>query len=216
MKETTLSALVIGLCLFSMPQLSFAEPGEKKDVKDIYGRTVQVQDNDNNLPTVNLILKAYQVAQFKKVSTKGLMLGPLKESEYQKFASDEDMGPIISIARADHKNAIVFVMPSGPHSKISAVLFNGDLAASFVEGATGGSKVTPEALRKSLSQLPAKIPASGGEEKEGYMRLRPGQVVADNGQPLETYQVMYEGKPEVPWPFADKNKGQSPAQTKDR
>lgn len=213
MKETTLCALLIGLCLSSIPQLSSAEPGDKRDVEDIYGRTVQIQDNDNNLPTMNLILKAYQVAQFKNVYMKNLMLALLREADYEKFAEDGDMGPIISIARDDHKSAIVFVMPSLPHSKISAVLFNGDLAASFIEGATAGSKATATEVRKSLVDLPAKIPLKGSEKEEGYMRLRPGQVRADNARPLDAFKVMYEGKPEMPWPFPDKNKAksQSPA-----
>jgi len=179
-----------------------AAPGEKKEVTDPQGRKIILQDDDNNKSKMQLFVTAYMVARFKKINTQDLILGLVSESEYSKFESDQDMGTIILVAKAEHKASVVFIIPANENkSSISAVLYEGSKASLYVDGGSVGHRTSVAEATKSLSKLPEKIPVPVDDRDQGMMCLRPGHLIADNGEKFPVYRVVYTGKPLYKWPF---------------
>ena len=193
-------------CVFALIVLlnpAYAAPGEQRDVTDIHGDKCKIIDNDNDLPTMTLVAKGYNAALLRQIDTNGIMLGLVREAEYKTFSRDKDMKKIIAVASATKAKNIVFLIPAHIKAhKISAVLFQSDDTAFYLELESQGKRSTTKALAKTLSPLP-KVYAINFPE---YLKFEQGNLTADDGAPVKAFKILSAGKLEIPRPLEENSK----------
>jgi hypothetical protein len=209
------SLMVFAMYLLVLAQPAMAVPGDMTWVTDVEGSKVQLQDGGDDPSTFAMIAKAYQAAYSKGEDINDILLVLIRADDYEKYASDSDMEPFITVAKVDHYSAVVFFIPSYLSGRSThAALFKDDETAFYATGAGAaqGNKPMPFDVRESLTALPEKALLKGAAP-EGVMRLRSSNFVADSGPPLTAYRIVHVQKDEIPWTF-DNTKNPAPLPAK--
>jgi hypothetical protein len=125
-----------------------------------------------------------------------LMFVPILPDDFKRLESDRDMGAFIKVAKADQRSGIVIVVPHSLKAKGSvmrAVYFHGTNAVAFAATGNGVEKATIQTVRSALRGLPENVPP-----KEPYVRLRPFNLIADDGELVPAFKIMYSENQNFP------------------
>jgi hypothetical protein len=126
---------------------------------------------------------------------------PIMSKDYRKFQNDNDLGPYLALAEEDNYDALVLTFLGGLSNNSRVLYFKGTEGAFYAES-TSEKPLSIKEIRSSLKNMPKEM-----SKFFLHFAFTPGQLKADDGTPIPTYEVKYfrdqpqpcnpDGSPEV-------------------